>query len=126
MRSLPDTTHIQQTTVCVGLLLGGSLIVSIHVMARHRSKIELMPNSFLTENNGLWMANYPEVYARVISPSNENSVQARIEVLEFLTKANHTAKTKEQCILGWKCSKELIKGTAEDDVSETQPRIYSA
>ena len=96
-----------------------------HVMARHRSKIELMPNSFLTENNGLWMANYPEVYARVISPSNENSVQARIEVLEFLTKANHTARTKEQCILGWKCSKELIKGTAEDDVSETQPRIYS-
>jgi hypothetical protein len=99
-----------------------------HVMARHRSKIELMPNSFLTENNGLWMANYPEVYARVISPSNGNSVQAmkaRIEVLEFLTKANHTARTKEQCILGWKCSKELIKGTAEDDVSETQPRIYS-
>jgi hypothetical protein len=45
-----------------------------HVMARHRSKIELMPNSFLTENNGFWMANYPEVYARVISPSNENFV----------------------------------------------------
>jgi hypothetical protein len=87
-----------------------------------------MPNSFLTENNGFWMANYPEVYARVILPSNENSVQAmkaRIEVLEFLTKANHTARTKEQWILGWKCSKELIKGTAEDDVSETQPRIYS-
>ena len=83
-----------------------------HVMARHGSKIELMPNSFLTENNGFWMANYPEVYARVISPSNENSVQAmkaRIEVLEFLTKANHTARTKEQWILGWKCSKELIK-----------------
>jgi hypothetical protein len=60
------------------------------------------------------MANYPEVYARVISPSNENSVQAmkaRIEVLEFLTKANHTARTKEQWILGWKCSKELIKGS---------------
>jgi hypothetical protein len=52
-------------------------------------------------------------------------MKARIEVLEFLTKANHTARTKEQCILGWKCSKELIKGTAEDDVSETQPRTYS-
>jgi hypothetical protein len=41
-----------------------------HVMATHRSKIELMPNSFLTENNGFWMANYPEVYVRVSSPSN--------------------------------------------------------
>jgi hypothetical protein len=28
-RSLPDTTHIQQTTVCVVLLLGGSLTVSL-------------------------------------------------------------------------------------------------
>jgi hypothetical protein len=45
-------------------------------------------------------------------------MKARIEVLEFLTKANHTARTKEQWILGWKCSKELIKGTAEDDVRE--------
>ena len=80
-----------------------------HVMATYRSKIELMPNSFLTENNSFWMANYPEAYARVISPPNENSVQAmkaRIEVLEFLNKTNNTAMTKEQWILGWKCSKE--------------------
>lgn len=99
-----------------------------HVMAKHRSKIELMPNSFMTENNGFWMANYPEAYARVISPSNENSVQAmkaRIGVLEFLNNANHTTRTKEQWILGWKCSKELINGTAEDDISDIQPRIYS-
>ena len=79
-----------------------------HVMAHHRSKIELMPYSFLSENNGFWMANYPETYAKVILPSNENSqeaMKARIEVLEFLNRVENTNRKKEEWTLGWKCPK---------------------
>ncbi|CAG2190690.1 unnamed protein product [Mytilus edulis] len=107
-----------------------------HVMAHHRSKIELMPYSFLSENNGFWMANYPETYAKVILPSNENSqeaMKARIEVLEFLNRVDNTNRKKEEWTLGWKCPKEMVKGTQEEEVesekpngsySPTRPTIY--
>ncbi|CAG2236996.1 unnamed protein product [Mytilus edulis] len=107
-----------------------------HVMAHHRSKIELMPYSFLSENNGFWMANYPETYAKVILPPNENSqeaMKARIEVLEFLNRVDNTNRKKEEWTLGWKCPKEMVKGTQEEEVesekpngsySPTRPTIY--
>ncbi|XP_071151379.1 uncharacterized protein [Mytilus edulis] len=107
-----------------------------HVMAHHRSKIELMPYSFLSENNGFWMANSPETYAKVILPSNENSqeaMKARIEVLEFLNRVDNTNRKKEEWTLGWKCPKEMVKGTQEEEVesekpngsySPTRPTIY--
>ncbi|CAG2256847.1 unnamed protein product [Mytilus edulis] len=107
-----------------------------HVMANHRSKIELMPYSFLSENNGFWMANYPETYAKVILPSNENSqeaMKARIEVLEFLNRVDNTNRKKEDWTLGWKCPKEMVRGTQEEEVesektngsySPTRPTIY--
>ncbi|XP_063443738.1 uncharacterized protein LOC134724566 [Mytilus trossulus] len=107
-----------------------------HVMAHHRSKIELMPYSFLSENNGFWMANYPETYAKVILPSNENSqeaMKARIEVLEFLNRVDNTNRKKEEWTVGWKCPKEMVKGTQEEEVesekpngsySPTRPTIY--
>ena len=99
-----------------------------HIMTNHRSKIELMPNSFLTENNGFWMANYPETYAKVITPSNENSVEAmkaRIEILEFIGRVGNTVRTKEQWVQGWKCPKDLVKGTEEDDEKDAPRKIYS-
>ena len=40
-----------------------------HVWKLHRSKIEIMPSTFLSENNGFWMANNPEAYAIVITPT---------------------------------------------------------
>ncbi|CAC5364595.1 unnamed protein product [Mytilus coruscus] len=107
-----------------------------HIMANHRSKIELMPYSFLSENNGFWMSNYPETYAKVISPSNENSqeaMKARIEVLEFLNRVGNTNRKKEDWTLGWKCPREMVRGTQEEEVeqektngsySPTRPTIY--
>ncbi|CAC5426212.1 unnamed protein product [Mytilus coruscus] len=47
-----------------------------HVMANHRSKIELMPYSFLSENNGFWMSNYPETYAKFQGPSSKRPQNA--------------------------------------------------
>ncbi|CAC5410327.1 unnamed protein product [Mytilus coruscus] len=107
-----------------------------HIMANHRSKIEIMPYSFLSENNGFWMSNYPETYAKVISPSNENSqeaMKARIEVLEFLNRVGNTNRKKEDWTLGWKCPREMVRGTQEEEVeqektngsySPTRPTIY--
>ncbi|CAG2237021.1 unnamed protein product [Mytilus edulis] len=98
-----------------------------HVMANHRSKIELMPYSFLRENNGFWMANYPETYAKVILPSNETSqeaMKARIEVLEFLNRVDNTNRKKEDWTLGWKCPKEMVRGTQEEEVESEKPNGF--
>ena len=97
-----------------------------HVLASHRSRFEIMPSNFLTENNGFWMANYPETYAQVIQPSNENSVEAmkaRIEVLEFIQRVGKTVRTKEQWIQGWKCPRGLI--CEEEKDHEPPKRTYS-
>ncbi|CAG2204370.1 unnamed protein product [Mytilus edulis] len=107
-----------------------------HMMANHRSKIEFMPYSFLSKNNGFWMSNYPETYAKVILPFNENSqeaTKARIEVLEFLNRVENTNRKKEDWTLGWKCPKEMVRSTQEEEVepektngsySPTRPIIY--
>ncbi|CAC5415764.1 unnamed protein product [Mytilus coruscus] len=107
-----------------------------HITANHRSKIELLPYSFLSENNGFWMANYLETYAKVVAPSNENSqeaMKARIEVLEFIQRVGNSIRNKDEWIQGWKCSKEIIKCAIEEEVEElgqtrshspTRPTIY--
>ncbi|CAC5371853.1 unnamed protein product [Mytilus coruscus] len=62
-------------------------------MANHRSIIELMTYNFLSENNGFWITNYPDTYAKVISQSTENSqkdMKARIEVLEFINRVGNS------------------------------------
>ncbi|CAG2198646.1 unnamed protein product [Mytilus edulis] len=69
-----------------------------HIIANHRSEIELMPYSFVSENDGFWMSNYSKTYAKVISPSIENSqeaTKARIEVLEFLNRVGNSNRKKE-------------------------------
>ena len=101
-----------------------------HIWSSHRSRIELMPGSFLSENNGFWMANFPDSYARVIQPSNENSVEAikaRIEVLEFISRVQKTTRTKEQWIAGWKCPKKLVVEEEDDQEASvaSQKRPYS-
>ncbi|XP_052069576.1 neurofilament medium polypeptide-like [Mytilus californianus] len=82
------------------------------------------------------MSNYPETYAKVISPSNENSqeaMKARIEVLEFLNRVGNTNRKKEDWTQGWKCRREMVRGTQEEEVeqektngsySPTRPTIY--
>ncbi|XP_050411363.2 coiled-coil domain-containing protein 112-like [Patella vulgata] len=76
-----------------------------HAKTHHRSKLELMPTDFFSENNGFWMAIYPEDYRRVIAPSGENTqqaIKARMEVLSFLEKVKNTARTRQEWVQGWR------------------------
>ncbi|CAC5379300.1 unnamed protein product [Mytilus coruscus] len=82
------------------------------------------------------MANYPDTYAKVVAPSNENSQEAmktRIEVMEFIQRVWNLIRNKDEWIQGLKCSKEIIKGAIEEEVEEleqtwsyspTRPTIY--
>ncbi|KAK3095097.1 hypothetical protein FSP39_010292 [Pinctada imbricata] len=47
-----------------------------HTKIAHRSKLDVMPPAFFSENNGFWLSFYPADYTRVIKPSSEASEEA--------------------------------------------------
>lgn len=95
--------------------------------------IEMMPATFLSENNGFLMRTFPEIYSKVITPSAEISglaMKARIEVINVLERVEETIRTKKQLVKGWGCENALVAGIIEDNEQRfkeallTSPSIY--
>ena len=124
---LAASPHRMLTVLCVWCMVEKvfrrMVDLKEHILEHHRSRLELMPRNFLTENNGFWMAFNPEIYKTVISPSPAESTEAkkaRIEVTNAVARWKKPSRSLEEWEEGWKKHTMSIRRP-----SQPQKRVYS-
>ncbi|KAK6168842.1 hypothetical protein SNE40_020014 [Patella caerulea] len=95
-----------------------------HMKTDHSEKLKLMPEKFLSENNGFWMSYHPEDYGSVIQPSSRNSeeaMKARMEILAMIDREG-CSRTKDQWYRGWEF--EERNAVTKRTYSPSRPGMY--
>lgn len=74
------------------------------------------------------MSHYlPDLYAKIVTPSDENSIEAmkaRIKVLAFFARVSITTRNREQWIEGWKCKRNDIHEVEEEKMLPSKEHTH--
>ena len=99
-----------------------------HANIMHKRKMNLMPANYFSENNGYWMAYYPQDYRKVVKPTDSNSeeaMKARMDVTDMISKLKNPSRSLREWEREWMPENDSGPSTSKRVYTLADPSMFA-